>query len=191
MTGKLKKILGLSAFLALVAGIVWYYLYYKPSATAIAKSLGLYTGDPLYDNALDAMISTALASGGSISSGNLEWELNEAAIRMANPSSMPEDYWRIDGQVVPCGALLCAIDVTHDSQSGSPDLTHTVYYDSNGNVTTNTEHYSDNDNEDGWVTSEEVANTNTGVGEGYIPTSSLSALWGQFNDLKHYVETFN
>lgn len=111
---KNTKILILFSALVGLALAGYYFFFYKKTAYQIAADLGLYTGDDLLDNCLDDMIATALSSGGVIATGNLDWELNDALNRYKNPAMLPEDYWRIDGQVFPCGALLAAIDTTHD-----------------------------------------------------------------------------
>jgi len=125
MEKKTKKILLLSGLLVALGGVAWYLLFYKPSATTTAKALGLYTGDPLLDGALDNMIAACMISSGAIKDGNLEWELTDAKNRMLTPMSTSEDYWRINGDLTAAGALLATIDSTHDwknSVDGSGNL---------------------------------------------------------------------
>jgi hypothetical protein len=203
---KQKKILALSLVLVVVIGLTWWYFFYKPTAQQLAESLGLYTGDPLLDNLLNNIISTALASGGAISSGNLEWELTEAANRMKTPLSAPEDYWRIDGKLYPAGALLVTIDTTHDYYAGSPDVEGGPSELTQANINRYDELI-----EDEGMTPEEAADyysadlgqtytvqefeqarqilAGVNPGEAYIPQTSLNQIWELFNDAKRAFET--
>lgn len=118
---KKNTIIILIVVLAIILATTYYYFFYKPSATTLAENLDMYTGDPLLDGLLNNMISTALASSGTIkSSGNLEWELNDAASRLKTPLGTAEDYWRINGILYPAGALLATIDSTHDYYQFDP-----------------------------------------------------------------------
>ena len=69
----------------IAAGVIAYFLFfYKKSAYQIASDLGLYTGNTGDDQTLDTLINQILSGGGAIAATNLEWELNDAAVRYRN-----------------------------------------------------------------------------------------------------------
>lgn len=104
------------AILALVAYAIYYFFVRVKTPYEIAKSLGLYTGEPEHDACLNDMIAaTQLVTG-----GNCEWELNEAKSWLSKAPT--EDYWRVNNAFLPVSGFLITIDTTFDYYALSPDI---------------------------------------------------------------------
>lgn len=171
--------------------IVGYFLFfYNPSPFTIAKNLGLYTGDPDHDSALDDMINIALASGGSISTGNLNWELTETKNKLTTGQLKNNEIWEVDNTITPAGAFLATVDSTHDDKQGSPDVEGSIYQELTAIVEAGPQFVPGDDeptNIDAEITQLAVLEATAAA---YIPTPSLSAMWGRFNQYRVIKENF-
>lgn len=186
--------------LVVIVVISYFLFFYKPSAYQIAASLNLYTGDPLEDQTLNNLINQALIGGGTIATGNLEWELNDAAARLASGNLIQETL--IDGKAIPASALITTIDTTHDFYNGSPDVEDSaaqitpqqlaLYEDyiitygetpENAALKTN-DYYNINHTSAQYEESKILLSGATKPGDVYIPQTSLNKLWSILNSNK-------
>lgn len=190
---KTKKALIFFGILAAIATAVFFIFFYKKSASQIASDLGLYTGDPGEDQTLDNMINQALTGGGNIATGNLEWELNDAAQRLQ--TGAVNEYAKVNGKTIPASALLTTIDTTHDYYNGSPDVSGSPAQLTQANIIRYDELINDED-----MTPDEAAqyysadlgqdytaaefekarallNAEIKPGDAYIPGANLSKMW--------------
>lgn len=178
----------------IAAGVIAYFLFfYKKSAYQIASDLGLYTGNTGDDQTLDTLINQILSGGGAIAATNLEWELNDAAVRYRNGDVISQA--KVNGRVIPASALLTTIDTTHDWKNGSPDGVGTPASLTQGNIdrydeliqdegmtpTEAAEYYSADLGQD-YTSAEfqqarEILASNPKPGDAYIPQLSLSNCW--------------
>ena len=176
-----------------VAVVVYFIFFYKKSAYQIASDLGLYTGNTGDDQTLDTLINQILSGGGAIATTNLEWELNDAAIRYRNGDVISSA--KVNGRVIPASALLTTVDATHDWKNGSPDGIGTPAKLTQGNI----DRYDELIQDEGMTPTEaaeyysadlgfvsttaefeqarEILASNPKPGDAYIPQLSLSNCW--------------
>lgn len=191
---KNKKI-GIGALIILAAYAIYYFIFRPKTPYQIATDLGLYNDDPEHDACLNDMMATISATTGT----NLDWELNQAKIRLSSPPA--ETYWKVGGIFYPVGALLVTVDSTFDWYAGSPDIAGQIpatvvqqYSDMLSGVITmpfTGDTYTDAAAAD--VLGYPVADLNAALanipsGTNPYNTAMISALWGRFNAFKYLKE---
>jgi hypothetical protein len=200
------KILIFTGICIAIGTAIYFIFFYKKSAYQIATDLNLYTGVTGEDNLLDNMINQALTGGGTIATGNLEWELNDAAQRLN--TNQVNEYAKVNGKTIPASALLTTIDTTHDYYNGSPDVPGSAAQLTQANVDRYDEILRD---EPTWTPEEAAAYYSADLGQeytvaefeearallsaevkpgdAYIPQYSLSILWELLGDYKQIANT--
>lgn len=189
MTKKNKILLLITGlFIVLIAG--YYLFFYSPSPFTTATNLDLYTGDPDHDRTLDDMMTTAMNSGGTVAAGGLQWELTEARRKLDTGALKNQSLWEIDGEILPASALLATIDSTHDDKQGSPDVPGSIYQELTATIEAGPQFIPGDDEHTDINDDIAALEKLEATAAAYIPTGSLSAMWGLFNQLKVVKENF-